>query len=195
MRTANPMARFYNVCPKTDPSQLGINSVYDALVSKDENWSNCAEYIKAHPCEELGFAPPGDKSAEFYAPGNFPENGTQTLSNVAGAITSPVSGAVYTYTLRESATVISVASAKAKPTDKGGNSKGSDGDTIGDGKSDPSKTGSSKSSETSSAGGSSSSGGSNSGDDKKDDEEDAAMAVVPKLVFVVVPVLVAAVLL
>lgn len=142
------------------------------MVNNNEYWDQCAKYIEDTPCEDLGFSPPGAKGAKFYAPGTFPSNGTQTLSNVAGAVTSPVSGSVYTYTMKGLETVISVASANAKPTGTSGDSKSGGGD--------------SKSGESNSGGGD----GQSTQDDKK---EDAAAMAVPKLVFAVVPVLVAAV--
>lgn len=145
------------------------------MVKNNEWWDRCAEYIEDPSCEEIGFSPPGPKGAKFYVPGTFPANGTQTLSNIAGAVTSPVSGSVYTYTMHGLETVISVASANAKPTGKSGDSKDDD-----------SKSGDSKSGESNSGG---------DGESNKDDKKDAAAMAVPRLVFAVVPVLVAAVML
>ncbi|KAI8965135.1 hypothetical protein F5Y11DRAFT_313941 [Daldinia sp. FL1419] len=127
------LSAFSQICPDTDPSLLGIDDAYQALVAGDENWPMCAEYMKAFPCASmLGYTPPGgDDSAVFYEPGNFPPNGTATLSNIAGSITSPVSGAVYTWTHDGREDIVTVASADAHPTNAAGTNdedKGGDGD-------------------------------------------------------------------
>jgi hypothetical protein len=37
------------------------------------------------------------KALELYAPGKFPDNGTATLYNIDGTISSPISGATFTW--------------------------------------------------------------------------------------------------
>ncbi|RYP24496.1 hypothetical protein DL765_000516 [Monosporascus sp. GIB2] len=112
---------FWEVCPNTNPSLLGADEIYQSLVAQDENWPRCAEYMGAFPCgSTLGFTPPGgDGSGAFYEPGRFPPNGTATTSNIAGSITSPVSGATYTWTYNGVPRTVTVVSADARPTAKG----------------------------------------------------------------------------
>lgn len=100
----------------------------EAIGILDKNWGQCSAFIKKYPCEDtLGMSPPaGGKSKDFYVHGEFPANGTQTLYNT-GTITSPVSGATYTYSYFDGAPrVVTVASADARPT---GSSGGANSDT------------------------------------------------------------------
>lgn len=128
--------------------------------------------MDAFPCyDELGFTPPGNnKTAEFYKPGEFPQNGTKTASDVGGTITSPISGAEFTWTYKGVERAVTVASADAKPTaksDKGDNKSNDESKDDGESNND-----------------------SNSGSaDTADDEEDGAAVVVPGLVSVFVLVL------
>ena len=46
---------------------------------------------------DLHFEPPLSTGA-VYNPTNLPASGTQTLSNIAGEVTSPASGSVFSYT-------------------------------------------------------------------------------------------------
>ncbi|KAK7424126.1 hypothetical protein QQZ08_008732 [Neonectria magnoliae] len=112
------LSAFWEICPKTDPSLLGVDEIYASLIANDDNWLNCAEDMDAFRCDnKLGFTPPGgNKSAIFYEPGKLPRNGTKTTSNIAGAITSPVSGKVYTWTYNGIERPITVAKADANPT-------------------------------------------------------------------------------
>lgn len=178
------MRRFYNICPDTDPGLLGIDDIYQSLVATDDKWPSCGDYMEAYPCvDSLGYSPPGDKTAKFYGPGDFPSNGTKTTSNIAGAITSPVSGDVYTWTAGNLERVVTVASADAKPSSNSNSSDHDDDDDDDD---------------------SSSSGNGDSGDDDdqdnddkdnddKDDDEDAAVMLLPRTLFIVAPLLLAAV--
>ncbi|RYP88464.1 hypothetical protein DL770_004628 [Monosporascus sp. CRB-9-2] len=126
------VGQFWEVCPNTDPSLLGADEIYQSLVVQDENWPQCAEYMEAFPCgSTLGFTPPGgDDSGPFYEPGNFPPNGTATTSNIAGSITSPVSGAKYTWTYNSIPRTVTVVSADSMPTatgEAGGDAADSEG--------------------------------------------------------------------
>ncbi|KAI0887858.1 uncharacterized protein GGS22DRAFT_197765 [Annulohypoxylon maeteangense] len=123
------LSAFWAVCPNTDPSLLGINEIYDSLIANDKDWATCATDMDAFPCySKLGYTPPGgNSSGTFYEPNDFPQNGTATTSNIAGSITTPVSGAVYTWTYNGVERPITVASADAKPTNTAGaNSSGSE---------------------------------------------------------------------
>ncbi|KAI1439452.1 hypothetical protein F5Y02DRAFT_70235 [Annulohypoxylon stygium] len=111
------LSAFWAVCPNTDPALLGINDIYGSLIANDEDWSTCATDMKALPCySKLGFTPPGNSSGTFFEPNDFPTNGTATTSNIAGTITSPVSGTLYTWTYNGVERIVTVASADATPT-------------------------------------------------------------------------------
>lgn len=74
--------------------------------------------MKALPCySKLGFTPPGgNSSGTFFEPNYFPTNGTATTSNIAGTITSPVNGTLYTWTYNGVERTVTIASADATPT-------------------------------------------------------------------------------
>lgn len=150
-----------------------------AVIIEPELWPQCEDYMAAYPCPQMGYSPPGGKNATFYVPGSFPENGTETLTNVPGAITSPVRGEVFTWTWANRERVVTVASADAKPTGKSGSGKGGSGDKDDDEKSGSGNGGS----------GSGNGSGNSQGGDDEDGEEDSAVMAVPKLVFVVAPLL------
>lgn len=87
----------YGLCPSTDPSLIGLSSVTQLETVLDTSFSSCSSYLTEFPCEsELGFS--AVAGGTFYSPDNLPANGTATLSNVAGTVTAPASGAVFTYT-------------------------------------------------------------------------------------------------
>nr|CEG05546.1 unnamed protein product [Fusarium clavum] len=112
------LSTFWDICPDTKPSLLGADDYWNALISRDEEYSQCGDYNDVYSCaNDLKFTPPGkDKSAQFYGPGELPKNGTETLKNMDGSITSPLSGATFTWTHGNVVHPITVASANAKPT-------------------------------------------------------------------------------
>ena len=82
----------------------------------------CGQFMDEYPCGSvIGFTPPGgDETGNFYEPDDFPENGTATTSNIAGEITSPVSGTIYTWTYNDLERTVTVVSADAQATPTGG---------------------------------------------------------------------------
>jgi len=56
----------------------------------------------------------------FYGPNNLPASGTQTLSNVAGTVTAPASGSVFTYTNGGDGQVYTISAASVKVGSGGG---------------------------------------------------------------------------
>lgn len=62
----------------------------------DTPFNSCSPYLSEFPCGNLGFAVPA--GGTFFSPANLPANGTNTLSNIAGTVTSPASGSVFTWT-------------------------------------------------------------------------------------------------
>lgn len=57
-------------------------------------WDKCDATLDRTNCRKIGFTDPSDK---FYQPGDFPANGTSTLHNIAGTVTAPPSGTVFTW--------------------------------------------------------------------------------------------------
>ncbi|KAJ4253879.1 hypothetical protein NW762_010277 [Fusarium torreyae] len=162
------LSTFWGVCPDTKPSLLGVDDYWYGIISKDEAYPQCADYTDKYSCAgDLKFTPPGkDKSIKFYDPGELPKNGTKTLSNVDGSITSPLSGATFTWTHGEVEHPITVASANAKPTGTTSNNKSGKDD-------DAKETGSKETGTNNSDGGNS--------DEASDDEEDTAVVVMPHI--------------
>lgn len=122
--------------------------------------------MEAYPCiDVLGVSAPSDNSTNFYSEGNFPANGTQTLFNT-GSITSPVSGATYTYTRSSTEYVITVASPDAQPTGSSGGDGGSGSGSGSDNDNDSNDDGNSGNGDSNSGGGdSSNSNGNGNGND------------------------------
>jgi len=60
------------------------------------NWawtSSSCDSLDTGKCKDLGFS----DADKFYKPGDYPKNGTSTLSNVDGTVTAPPSGTVLTW--------------------------------------------------------------------------------------------------
>lgn len=89
----------WNTCPNTKPSEIGADYWYDAFL-KPNHWEECAPYLEAYDCGgDLGFAAESAGNTHtFYKPNALPKNGTETLFNTGGALSTPVSGATFTWT-------------------------------------------------------------------------------------------------
>jgi hypothetical protein len=60
------------------------------------NWawtSSSCDSLDAGKCKDIGFS----DADKFYKPGDYPKNGTSTLSDVDGTVTAPPSGTVLTW--------------------------------------------------------------------------------------------------
>jgi hypothetical protein len=89
----------WNVCPNTRPSEIGADYWYDAFL-RPHHWDECGPYLEKYDCgSDLGFAAEsaGDTHT-FPKPKNLPKNGTETLFNTGGVLSTPVSGATFTWT-------------------------------------------------------------------------------------------------
>jgi len=95
-------SRIYDTCPNTKPSLLGADNWYNALLANSK-WEDCGKYLDAYDCAgDLGFgASSAGDTHTFYKPGEFPKNGTQTLFNTGGVISTPVSGATFIWSYGE----------------------------------------------------------------------------------------------
>lgn len=180
---------FFEICPNTDPYDLGLQEVYDVAVGKngEDDWSQCGDAMANLSCgrDGLDFTPPGgDSSAKFYGPDDFPAEGTQTISNKNGVVTAPVSGETFTWTYKNTQHEVTVVSADAEPTADSGDDKGDSSDN----------NDSNNDSNNSNGGGDDGddSNQSGSGDDNGDgDDEDAAGLLSPSIWVLVACVLAA----
>jgi hypothetical protein len=71
----------------------------------------CSTYMEQFPCKALGF---GEEDAgdtdTFYTPDDLPKNGTKPLFNNGGEVSSPISGATFTWTFGTVQNAITVSS-------------------------------------------------------------------------------------
>ena len=89
--------RFFDVCPSTDPTLIGLNVVIDFGIKASMPWTNCGSYLENIDClGGLGYEAPLS-TGEVYNPTNTPSAGTQTLSDISGQMTTPASGATFTW--------------------------------------------------------------------------------------------------
>jgi len=58
------------------------------------------------------------EALELYAPGGFPDNGTATLYNIDGTISSPISGATFTWQNKDVPRTIVAVSADGRAEEK-----------------------------------------------------------------------------
>jgi hypothetical protein len=87
----------YDICPNTDPTLIGLNALLNA-VAPYYPWSGCVDSLNQFNCvTNLHFEAPLSTGA-VYNPTDLPASGTQALTNIAGEITSPASGSVFSYT-------------------------------------------------------------------------------------------------
>jgi hypothetical protein len=65
----------------------------------EEDWSSCRSTFDDYDCAgDLGFgAEDAGGVQKYYKPGEFPKNGTETLYNTNGVISTPISGASFTW--------------------------------------------------------------------------------------------------
>lgn len=73
------------------PSSLP--NLYTSLPNWAWSSSSCDSKLDAAKCKDLGFS----NADKFYKPGDYPKNGTSTLSEVAGTVSAPPSGTVLTW--------------------------------------------------------------------------------------------------
>ncbi|KAL4801191.1 hypothetical protein BDV18DRAFT_149815 [Aspergillus unguis] len=85
-----------SVCPRLDPAELGMDDMEQLLVENavGVDWAECQEWLSQYDCAgDFGYP---SSIETYYGPGEIPEGGTETLSNI-GALTTPASAtAVFT---------------------------------------------------------------------------------------------------
>ena len=108
----------YGICPTTDPTLIGLSNVNQLETILDTPFDTCGSYLSEFPCgSKLGFTPVA--GGTFYGPDNLPASGTATLSNLGGTVTSPASGAVFTYTNGGDGVVYTISAANVKGSGSG----------------------------------------------------------------------------
>ncbi|CAI7668417.1 unnamed protein product [Penicillium pancosmium] len=88
----------YDTCPNTRPSIIDADYWFGRLLD-EEDWSSCRSAFDDYNCAgDLGFgAEDAGGVQKYYKPGEFPKNGTETLYNTNGVISTPISGASFTW--------------------------------------------------------------------------------------------------
>lgn len=112
----------YGICSTTDPTLIGLSSVNQLETALDTPFDTCNSYLSEFPCEsKLGFPPVA--GGTFYGPDNLPRSGTATLSKLGGSVTSPASGAVFTYRNGGDTQVYTISAANVNGAESGLNQK------------------------------------------------------------------------
>ncbi|RDW72747.1 uncharacterized protein DSM5745_07919 [Aspergillus mulundensis] len=114
-------------CPRLNPAELGLDGleqfVQDNVPGFD--WSTCQQWLDQYDCV-ADFGYPASIQT-YYGPGNIPEGGTETLSNI-GALTTPVSETV-TFTIGSQLFPVTAVSTDASvPTGSSDSNDSSDND-------------------------------------------------------------------
>ncbi|KIM95259.1 hypothetical protein OIDMADRAFT_72181, partial [Oidiodendron maius Zn] len=108
----------YGICPTTDPTLIGLSNVNQLETILDTPFDTCGSYLSEFPCgSKLGFTPVA--GGTFYGPDDLPASGTATLSNLGGTVTSPASGAVFTYTNGGDGIAYTISAANVKDSGSG----------------------------------------------------------------------------
>ncbi|KAJ5757321.1 uncharacterized protein N7511_006015 [Penicillium nucicola] len=129
------ISAIYDTCPDTKPSLLGVTEWNDAVFVPND-WAECGPYLEAYDCAgDLGYGR-ADAGAisKYYQPSSMPSNGTKTLSNGNGVVSTPISGDTFTWQFGQSSRAlyhtVTVASANAVVTGKGNASGGESSTTT-----------------------------------------------------------------
>lgn len=89
--------RFYNICPDTQPSLIGISEVLAYIADLEQPWSSCSAFMSAYSCtSELNFS--NIANGPFLMPNDLPPSGTASLSVIGGTVSAPPLGTLFSYT-------------------------------------------------------------------------------------------------
>ncbi|KAH8647795.1 hypothetical protein BX600DRAFT_518211 [Xylariales sp. PMI_506] len=132
------VSAFYDICPDTDPSLIGLNSVMSTInsLTGGSNFAACDTTLGEFDCEvDLGF-PALPSSGKYYANSNLPASGTQALSDVNGQLTNAPFGSVTTIKFSTTSYVLTAspynsANAAATATTAGSGGSGATGTQTG----------------------------------------------------------------
>lgn len=115
------LLRFYNICPDTDPTLIGLSNVSQLESQVNTPFDSCGSYLNTYDCiSDLSYSLDGVST--YYKPTNLPKSGTATLSNAAGTVTAPASGSVFTYTNGGDGVVYTITAAGVKDSGSGSGS-------------------------------------------------------------------------
>ncbi|KAF5855266.1 hypothetical protein ETB97_009555 [Aspergillus alliaceus] len=111
----------WDVCPNTIPSIIGADVWYEVLL-KNNDWGQCGTSLEGVNCPaDLEFT----NQTKYHTPGKLPVNGTESLYNTGGVISTPVSGNISIWTMRDVLYPITAAATnKAVPTKSESGDKG-----------------------------------------------------------------------
>ncbi|KAL7948139.1 hypothetical protein V8C42DRAFT_351955 [Trichoderma barbatum] len=120
------LSTFFNICPDTDPKLIGLSNVAQLQSQLNTPFDSCGPYLDTYDCVSiLGYSLDG--VSKYYKPTDVPPDGTATLSNAPGTVTSPASGTVFTYTNGGDGTVYTITAAgQVKGSGGSGSGSGSD---------------------------------------------------------------------
>lgn len=105
-----PPPRFFNICPETQPTLIGISEVLTYIAALHQSWAACSPYMSAYDCTaELNFT--NVAGGPFYTPDDVPASGTATLSVIAGTVSAPPSGTLFSYTNFFDSTIYTITAA------------------------------------------------------------------------------------
>lgn len=119
---ANIWTSFYDICPDTDPSLIGLTTVmnYISGLTNKQGFSYCDSTLSSFNCEsDLGFSALGD-NGEYYANSDLPASGTETLYNANGVLTSPPFGSATTISFSATSYVLTASPYNAANVASGG---------------------------------------------------------------------------
>ncbi|RFU30309.1 hypothetical protein B7463_g6022, partial [Scytalidium lignicola] len=154
------LSSLYGTCPNTDPSLIGLSSIQEIETTLDTPFSSCGDYLSEFPCPSLGFP-----NGSYLTPSDQVPSGGDKLSNGGGVVTSPLSGAVFTYTNGGDGQVYTISAqglGKAGSNGGSGSSGSGSGSGSGNGSGSGSESGSQTEAKTTNGGGATSTAG-NSG--------------------------------
>ncbi|KAJ5392799.1 hypothetical protein N7465_011773 [Penicillium sp. CMV-2018d] len=125
------ISAIWDTCPDNKPSLLGADEWFAGALIPG-HWEQCGPYLEKYDCAgDLGYArADAGGNTKFYHPSSMPSNGTKTMSNVGGVVSTPVSGDTFTWTFStdlEHVVTVSSADATVTGTKTTGGSGGSGG--------------------------------------------------------------------
>jgi hypothetical protein len=134
LRAALPSSKadehsIYDICPDTDPNQLGLSTVNTDFLAYDQPFDQCGQYLDEFDCvNDLGFSPIGTISSYIQASATS-SAGTNSLSTLNGSITSPLGGPTTTWSAPagNTYTIVAASVANAQATGGGSSTGGSGG--------------------------------------------------------------------
>ena len=148
--------RFYGICPKTDPSHLGLDQLAAEVKDYTTLVGSCTNLNSETCLGEFGIG--SADGASYVDPNNLPSGGTDPLSTTTGVgypLTSPPGGVTMTVTLLDATHTITAAAYSVSTGDSSSSTTSSSGSESGSGSGSGSDSGSRSGSSSSSGSGSS----------------------------------------